>query len=192
MEDLEGRVEKAKILRYYLEHCAIGESKGRNLLINNANSIIGANCLIRLHASSNRDNFIGDFLTTQVPANFQSLDHHSYLILALWEENMIKAEEYPRLVEINKYYNPGKIGSARYIQEFSACRRGRVYLSQKGVMQRDRSFNRFILEDNSTKANVNLLITESSEDLQRASEIAQSKGLTPIILERLDKLKSSN
>ncbi|MEK6819238.1 MAG: hypothetical protein AABY10_04890, partial [Nanoarchaeota archaeon] len=96
--------------------------------------------------------------------------------------------EYPTLREINKYFQPGRIGSARYMQQGSSYRRGRVYLSSKGEVQGGSSFDHFVARNNLIKTNCNLLLTESTDDLKSAAEIAQNRGITPILLERLDRI----
>ncbi|MEK6819239.1 MAG: hypothetical protein AABY10_04895 [Nanoarchaeota archaeon] len=190
--DLEGNVERAKIVGLNLDYKPSAKVRGTVLAVNYPNARIGAECLVRVHRTRKGDHhLLGGFLTRKVPQGFQSLDCQSHLLLGLWEEDMEKSGDYPTFKEINKYFQPGRIGTARYVKQDSSNTEGKAYINSRTICtSSDLSFNSFVVGFPLTKTNSGLLLTESPDDLQRASEIAQKFRVVPIILERLDQYAS--
>lgn len=93
-----------------------GEINGEEVLVNTKKDYTGKKCLVRFCLSQKGGKPIGNFITSNVPGDFLSLDYDKYILLGIWEDRMRVIGEYPNLQDIDIYYDPGNMPIVVYIK----------------------------------------------------------------------------
>ena len=124
--DLAGRLEIVKITHRVSNSAAAGLLQNTPVFVSNGSRHEGRDCLVRFDLRQRRDYCIrngeyvlnehnnhppiGNFITSDVPAAYPGLSKDRYVFTALWENRMEKIGEYPTMIEVNHYFDPGRAG----------------------------------------------------------------------------------
>ena len=178
-----GRIEAVYIQRVYHQSPSIGIVDGQQIKVNHAPTPEGESCLVRVNMGSIMNEVYGNFITSQIPADFPGLGLEQYALVALWEERMAKKRRYPTFNEIGHYYHPGNLGQVYYFAADNSKRR-RVKIHKEGVDPQGKSYytivNRFI-----PHGGVSLFMTEKTSLLEDICAAFRERGLTPVEMEAL-------
>jgi len=113
-DSLDGRLEKIYVVGRHVQYGV--ESKAahgylrregqedQSVIIDHANPFYGMNCLVRFDIGKP----FGNFVSTQVPENFQGLGPKEYILFGVWEQWMKRERPMPILEEVEFYFDPGK------------------------------------------------------------------------------------
>ena len=93
-----------------------GEINGEKVLVNTKKDYKGKKCLMRFGLSQKGEKPIGNFITSNVPSDFLSLDYDKYILIGIWEDRVRVIGEYPNLQDIDDYYDPGDMPVVVYIK----------------------------------------------------------------------------
>lgn len=117
INELLGSLVKAKIVARCSANSALGKYGDERLLVTNGADYVGLDCLVKIDSNpkSLERGLIGNFITSNIPSDFQDSSYLEYVLTAFWEDRMKKRERYPAIDEINRYFDPGNLTQAFYV-----------------------------------------------------------------------------
>lgn len=184
--DLEGRLEKV-----YIKHPGNGISgfanyKGERVLISHGKNYARKECIIKFDLRQPKtDSITANFITARIPRNFRSLEKEEYILLGIWHNYMEKEGEYPTLHEINKYYDPGQMLWALFIEKNTLNSEGGIKITSKG--KRKIGFDLYNIKRYLPYpySGSRVVLTENEKTMKKMYAIIINSDLQPIVMEPL-------
>ena len=188
--DLRGRLEKVHIEKEYSRNFGIGFFYSQEVIVRNGNLAIGKDCLVKFNLKPKGFVRMANFVSLNVPDNFDGLSSHEYVFLGLWRKEMGRVE-YPGLEDIRSHYNPGDIKEVFYMKKDSTFKYGRGFIDENGFVPNDIKVKRLVAKKSYyTKLYSRLIVVESEQQLNKVSDKVRQHGIYPIIMDDLRKVRN--
>lgn len=187
LDQLLGSLVLARDLEPNTEYSAIGRYNDLPIVVNHAQRYAMRECLVKIDSNpiSHGTNIIGNFVTSQIPAEFLGLSYSQYILFALWEERMKKEKRFPTIEEVNQYFDPGNIVHTYFLsQEHRKDRRNRVLIYHRGYSASKISTKKMI-ETLTRRRRTRIIIAESEVLMRPIVDYVKNMGLVPITMEPL-------
>jgi hypothetical protein len=130
--DISGKIEVVRLTELVRPDLFRGKTlnDGKDVSVNAHRPYEPIECLVRFSLDQIGPTPIGNFITSNIPTDFKSLQKDGYVLIGIWEERMIqlKMSAFPTLKKIDMYYAPGDRPIAIFLTETQVHKNFELYV----------------------------------------------------------------